>query len=619
MIEGIYQIGSIVKQGKRISEIASDIPQLKEDIKYKVGVINFSLDKEIIEIDTRKEYELGDEDKFKYIKLGLTGRQNQFFCTFTDLKRLQCEEGKEYSCWLSIKEEIQKLSTNEVRNFLKTLQRVKGTFYSGRTLDLSKIRIFNGGSVEGFEDEKEFKQFLKRQLGRNEDIIFWTIEINGKKIVDCNFYDELIKKKVIDEKKREGKAVCYMCGEEKKEYLEDFARFPIKFFINDKVGFSQKLSDRWEGNFALCVSCYISVFAGQKFVLNNLKFSVGGVIDVLLIPEFVGKVPFAQDKLKEWADLIRDLYNPFKFFEEDELKGKLERYRRRGYLKNFLLNYIFYELNNQQFKIYSVVKDLPSSRIDELRRKFNKYRFKVLEQGLEPLKSYGSVYTLIPLRHSQSDRKIIDKSKISETFSSILEGIPVNKNFLVREFWIGAMARYFSNTSYFGIKDMSKQEDKDKAMWQYILKTHQLLILLKELPLLNTRRVEMDLSKIPEKLQMYIEEVGFNEQETALFLLGTLIGDIGSKQIKYGSKPILNKINYQGMSLGRLEILFNEVHEKLKHEKLLFPEEELIYETANYLFNKNLKNWNLKPYENVYYLLSGYAYKTALNIKGKEV
>ncbi len=77
MIEGIYQIGSIVKQGKRISEIASDIPQLKEDIKYKVGVINFSLDKEIIEIDTRKEYELGDEDKFKYIKLGLTGRQNQ--------------------------------------------------------------------------------------------------------------------------------------------------------------------------------------------------------------------------------------------------------------------------------------------------------------------------------------------------------------------------------------------------------------------------------------------------------------------------------------------------------------------------------------------------------------
>ncbi len=628
MIEGIYQIGSIVKQGRKISEIASDIPELKEGITYKVGIINFNLDEERIEIDTRKEYEPGDEDRFKYIKLGLTSTQNQFFCTFTKVKdsrkpdylRLSCEKGKKYSCWLSIEDELKKLQeTQEIREFLETLQKVKEVFYPEEILDFSKIKVINGAEVDNINSEKDFKQKLRTFLSKNEDVVFWTIRINGKNVVDYDFYDELIKRKIIDEKKKKGNIVCYMCGQEKEEYLDDFARFPVKFFINDKVGFSQKLSDDWSGNFALCVDCYISIFAGEKFILNNLKFNIGGIIDVLLIPEFVGKIPFIQEKVKEWSELIKDIYNPFSLIDERILKEKLNRYKKYGYLKNFLLNYIFYEQNNAQFKIYSIVKDLPSSRIDELREKFREYKLKVLDKGLEPLAGYREIYTLIPLRYSKSDRKIIDKPKIAEIFSAILEGIPLEKEFLIREFWLGAVARFFSNTSYFGIKELARQGDRDKDMRQYLLKTHQFLILLRELSLLDTRREEMCLDNVPEELRSYIDEVGFNEQETALFLLGTLIGDIGSKQVRYGSKPILNKINYQGMPIERLEILFNEVHEKLKHEKLLYPEEELIYETAKHLFDKNRKNWTLKPYENVYFILSGYAYKTALNIKRKEV
>lgn len=620
MIEGIYQIGNIIKQGRKISEIASDIPELKEGITYKVGIINFNLDEERIEIDTRKEYEPGDEDRFKYIRLKLTGRQKQFFCTF-DLKRLFCEKGKKYSCWLSIEDELKKLQeTQEIREFLETLQKVKEVFYPEEILDFSKVKVINGAEVDDINSEKDFKQKLKTFLGKNEDVVFWTIRINGKNIVDYDFYDELIKRKIIDEKKKEGNIVCYMCGQEKEEYLDDFARFPVKFFINDKVGFSQKLSDDWSGNFALCVDCYISIFAGEKFILNNLKFNIGGIIDVLLIPEFVGEIPFTQEKVKEWSELIKDIYNPFSLIDEGILKEKLDRYKKYGYLKNFLLNYIFYEQNNAQFKIYAIVKDLPSSRIDELRKKFKEYKLRILGKGLQPLAGYREIYTLIPLRYSKSDRKIIDKSKIAEIFSAILEGIPLEKEFLIREFWLGAVARFFSNTSYFGIKELARQEDRDKEMRQYLLKTHQFLILLKELSLLDTRREEMCLDNIPEELRSYIDEVGFNEQETALFLLGTLIGDIGSRQVRYGSKPILNKINYQGMPIERLEILFNEVYEKLKHEKLLYPKEELIYETAKHLFDKNRKNWTLKPYENVYFILSGYAYKTALNIKqAKEV
>lgn len=620
MIEGVYQIGKVYKEGKKISEISSDIPNREEDTTYKVGVINFNLDKGIMEVDTIKEYSPGDEDRFKYVRLRLTGRQNQFFCTFTDLKRLYCEKDKKYSCWLSIEDELKDLpETEEIKEFLGLLESVKELFYPEGTLDFSKIRVINGVEVQNIKSEEDFKKKLKTELAKNEEIIFWTIQINGKCVVDYEFYDELIKKKVVDENKKEGDIVCYLCGEKKSEYFDDFARFPIKFFVNDKVGFSQKLSNRWHGNFALCIDCYTSIFAGQKFVLNNLRFNLGRIVDVLLIPEFVGDIPFSQEKIRKWAELTKDLYNPFELLEEAELREKLDEYKNRGFLKSFLLNFIFYEQNNAQFKIYSVVKDLPSGRIDELRERFRKYKDRVLGEGLEPLKGYGSIYELIPLRYSKSDKKVIDKSKIAELLSSILEGTPINRSFLIREFWLGAVARYFSNTSYSGIKELQSSEEKDREMCNYLLKTHQLLILLRELSLLSVRGEDMSLENLPEELKKYVEEVGFNEQETALFLLGTLIGEIGRKQARYGSKPILNKINYQGMSRERLLILFNEVYEKLEHEDLLYPQNELIYATAKELFDKNRNEWSLKPYENVYFLLSGYAYKTALNIKrGKE-
>ncbi len=57
----------------------------------------------------------------------------------------------------------------------------------------------------------------------------------------------------------------------------------------------------------------------------------------------------------------------------------------------------------------------------------------------------------------------------------------------------------------------------------------------------------------------------FDEQKTSMFLLGYLIGEIGKEQKnpETNKKPILDKINYNGMSLNKLLILTNEVFDKL--------------------------------------------------------
>lgn len=74
-------------------------------------------------------------------------------------------------------------------------------------------------------------------------------------------------------------------------------------------------------------------------------------------------------------------------------------------------------------------------------------------------------------------------------------------------------------------------------------------------------------------------------QRQLLFLLGVLIGEIGAKQYlatkdrqddSAGHKPILNKINYNGIDKPKLIRLCNDVHNKLRQEKIL-PYTEMIF------------------------------------------
>lgn len=627
MIEGIFKIGNLAKENRKVSQIATDIPNLKGE-KYKIGKINFNLNEQLIEFDLLEEYEKGKEENYRFIQMKLSGRQNQFFCTFKDLKRFigdvdkNTGVGKPYAIWVSIENELKELkgqtnnkaNKNDIEKFLKDLKTIKETFYKDYIVDTSKIKDFKE------KDTSKLRKFIKDKLGNKEEIIFYTILVNGEKVVEKDFYEEVIKKKIIDDKIKKGNISCSLCNKQVHHYFDDFARLPVKFFVNDKVGFSQNLSNKWEGNFALCEECYLSLFAGEKFLLNNFADRIGAV-NFLIVSEFLDELPVNYEKLKKWAELIKDIYNPFKFFDENDLKKKLKEYRKYGYTRYFSLNYIFYEQNNQQFKIFTVIKDIPDERLDYIRETYYNYRREIREKlpWFEDvsLKNLGEIYWLIPLRYSKTDRKIIDIPKITEFFNWILNGHPINKDFLIREFWLGAKAKYFKNKSY-QIVDSAHNEtqlDTEKKLIDYILKTHQLLVLLRKLNLINGGKI-MELDGIPEEFIEYLKKVNFNEKQTALFLLGTLIGDIGSKQAKYGSKPILNKINFQGMSFDRILMLSNEVYEKLKQEKLLkYKEKELVYRKIKELFDKNIKNWDLKPHENVYYLLSGYAFKTKLNIK----
>lgn len=116
---------------------------------------------------------------------------------------------------------------------------------------------------------------------------------------------------------------------------------------------------------------------------------------------------------------------------------------------------------------------------------------------------------------------------------------------------------------------------------------------------------------LDEETKAFLREMKYDGPRASMFLLGYLIGEIGNAQYDKGkSKPILGKITYQGMNKGKLIRLSNEVFEKLiEYKKLSFNNEQVFAECKK-LLDPNINSWTLSDHENVFYVLSGYAYTT---------
>ena len=111
-------------------------------------------------------------------------------------------------------------------------------------------------------------------------------------------------------------------------------------------------------------------------------------------------------------------------------------------------------------------------------------------------------------------------------------------------------------------------------------------------------------------------EIYTDRQKQALFLIGYLIGEIGSKQSHTSDtkkKPILNKINFQGMDYQKLMRLTNDIFEKLNQNKILSFNEN-IFSAAKKLLDSNV-HWKLSNQENVFYVLSGYSFSNYMTRK----
>lgn len=640
MLEAIRSFGEAVSKNSQENFIFNLIQENINPNKSKLLlVLNFNLKKGLIEtkllelVDNKNTINL---DLLKdYLWVGNSkGNIPQDRLTTDKI---------EYLIFQNIINLHKRLQDSDLKNKLKE---ILDNFYIKEDnltfLDISKIEdsdidsnlVRNLIKIDKKEIEKKFFEILKnKHLDFNKnDIGLYSIEIDKVKPKDLDEYMNYLKEKLIEEPFLDNSfnGICHVCG--KKDIVtSDTTKLPDKYYITKLIIFASNLDKKnFIKNFSICKECYEKITIGSVTLKNRLNFRIFNST-VYLIPSFI----FANEayrkilpKLIEPVNLdfksIVSLDDFLKFEEQKEkiLKDFIEYIDNKNYIN---INLLFYEKDNQSFKIQKLIKDIPSRRIDEL-RKAQKH-INSLGQNLFSnennrwVLTFDRVYNFLPIRVDKKNRSI-GLRKILDFYESIFLGNKINKDFLIKEF-VELISVY--KFERFNITQIRRPKNIDIEMIYSILQTNLLLKMLKILNLIDGGDVmEKKIDDLPlsDEIKNYFKEMEFDEEKAALFLLGYLIGDIGRAQMTQESKkkPILEKINFRGMNLNRILILTNEVFEKLDQYKIRHFN-EVNFSVMKMLFDKRIKNWSLSDIENVYYIMSGYAFNTnkVLTHKKEEV
>lgn len=473
------------------------------------------------------------------------------------------------------------------------------------------------------------KGWVAQRLGAKSQVKLYTLAVEGRLLVHHPDYRAYIERKLVDEVfegPEAGEGRCHVCGAQGR-VTADTTRFKLlKFYMTDKPGFASGLRDKKKGgflrNYALCKGCYRALLAGERFVENELRTRLERS-NVYVIPTFHAPEAYPTvETLEGWAEYLKDRLTASATWEGwRRFRDELERYRRYEEQKAlFVLNLLFATKGQAAVKVDKLIADVPPSRLDRLDEARNAVRDWACGRLGEDAHGewdlgLGKLFYLLPLR--QRDRRAETRPYL-ELLDALLVGRPLSAQALIPQLLETASIHRFER---YEAHVQSRPGDPERALVMSLLQAQLLLRYLKELGQLRgleeggeTRTMtepiaEIERTLLDEALRGWMDGLGLNGARRGLFLLGVLLGKIGStrEQINSG-KPILNKVHFPGMDRLKVLRLANEVYEKLRQYKIAEYNEGL-YAAMKAHLDRSLAELG-SPQENVYWVLSGYAYAT---------
>ncbi len=460
---------------------------------------------------------------------------------------------------------------------------------------------------------------LKKLDLKSREIALYTLMLDGELLCRHPDYITYIERTLVDEAfVNAAEGVCHVCGCNEKITTETTRFQLLKFYITDKPGFASGLQE-WGfiRNYAMCRQCYRNLLAGERFVDNHLRTRLAHntvyVIPVFHLPsiqptaatlerraEYLQKRLSATQTLKQWQ----------------EFQQQLEDYQQFENAKaSFVLNLLFATKKQGAVKVDKLIQDVPPSRLDRLDQAHNQARALAkafFGDSSDWDLSLGRMFYLFPIRVQQRQAQT---RPFLEFLDTLLVGRPVHAKWLIPQLLGTACVHYFEHYDmYIQNRPGHDQQAVDWALTVFLLQSQLLLLYLRNLGQLEGlaqggELMEIEREALSEQLQEYLQELGLDRGQRALFLLGYLIGQIGStREQRESGKPILNKVHFQGMDRGKVMRLANEIYEKLRQYKIA-DYNEAIYGAMKALLDRELTALG-SPQENTYWLLSGYAYAT---------
>ena len=651
MIEAMIDIGEIVLQDSSLIDEKVKKIQLKtkkEENRYVIK-IDFNLQKKAIALDIE---ELDSNSATKYLFLGREGGPNntQWYITFDKCNNLISQSlpnilGRLQDCELKekIKSVIETFFIDLGQNVDSKYRYIINTdnyFPILKNINdiLTEKSIDNAKSahkklVESVSNEVTKTISDKLEI-KTDQIGLFTICINNEPIALTGEYINLLEESIDERIKvlKDSSKVCSICGTNE-GCTSDLSEMSIKYYTTNQCIFASNMTHKnYIKNFMLCKNCYKELLSAENFIQKELRTRIAGY-DVYIVPHIIYGENLNKEKIKKMAEIIDPLTNTSKAIEaiadfREETSRRLSVLNNENYI--FLLNFIFFKKIQAATKIQKMIKDVNPSVFSDISNSFFNTLDVFLEffpqgicDGLKRKIGLGFIYYMHSVK--LKDGTPTQFQKVLSTYEALFCKKTLSQDVVFSNI-VDVLINIWREKHGYNTSFDKDKIDRQKA---FDFKVIDCMFYIKFLHnsgcLKGGELMDLETLNINKNTKSYIQTMGYNEQQTALFLLGALIGAIGRAQNnrqrereQEGTyKPILNKINFNGMDKYRIMKLSNEITNKLRHEKIQ-KYHEATYSAHKYLLDKNIQKWKLNKDESLFYLLSGYGYQTMKKRNEKE-
>jgi CRISPR-associated protein Csh1 len=484
-----------------------------------------------------------------------------------------------------------------------------------------------------------FASVVSTKLGISEPIPM--AKLNG-------YDDFLFSSKETESADTEGEdnlKVCYVTGEKKNDvstanFESRDSNMNIMFVKTTKNYLSNFDTDLASYNYQISDDSKIAIEAASAFLLSNTVKIAG--VSHCIIPQFLHNenVDFNQIyfKFKIASELL------FSMSKQGSTEGSWKNFELDfAQFDIFWISFLGYDTDGKYFKTINLIKDINKTHfsntletLENIDEEMSNSFGEVWERAMTSMNwkekkedrynfNFYTIYNLIPfLKKKDPDKKPNPPLLI---FKAILEQRPIERdkifeyfNELVLCHWY---KRYDAYENVYGSKETNFHFSIQSPIYQYLafIKFLRLLNLLKNDDMENqnepivqnsTEPTNVDAKKFQKIIDSFFENMNYTKPQKAMFYLGRLLRIVSDAQYdkKHESRPILNKVNFNGLELKAIQRLSLDLMEKA----VMYDETRTATAILN-LFNENFKydhekpeTWKMKPDEALFYLLSGYVF-----------
>jgi CRISPR-associated protein Csh1 len=300
-------------------------------------------------------------------------------------------------------------------------------------------------------------------------------------------------------------------------------------------------------------------------------------------------------------------------------------------VKFYSVNFIVYRTDGNSIDVIETIEDVPTLRIEKIIRSLSNNSLRYGEKT--NTMHISDVYRIIPVREDKKHNQI-NIGRVLDLYKSILCGEIIDSE-NIYSYANEAMEKgckqldkklmdNYRNMKLQNYKRNDSGNYRDYFIQNVTMKYIAFFKSLQELKLLNKEvfngeekdkmgninTISDDVNKSVNEIEEFLYSQKFSNDAKALFYLGILIDKVAYEQWKRGhkTKPILKKIQFQGMKCSEIYRLYNDVVERLNQYNALDIFNEA-YMNRFHLYSGTLgKRWTLSDQANVFYIMAGYSY-----------